>query len=202
MQVQSFAFPAMIAAMKGVDVKARLDRTGKKQVALAEHLGRSVHAVSRLVNSDRELTASEIAAVETFLNDNAPPPQPLTMRVPVYGYAAASDGDRVSLGSDHVLDHIELPVGLAKGDHIIAIRVAGDSMEPRLFSGETVIVALNVLPARYGDCVVELKDGTGLIKQYRGRRDGHVFLHQYNPDKEVRLIDTDIRAIHAVQLRR
>ncbi len=75
-------------------------------------------------------------------------------------------------------------------------------MEPRLFSGETVVVALNVTPTRFGDCVVELKDGTGLVKQYRGRRDGYVFLYQYNPEREVRLREDEIRAIHAVQLRR
>lgn len=201
MQVQNFAFPAIIGAMKGSDIRARLEKTGKKQVALATHLGRSVHSMSRLVNSARELTPSEIALVETFFNDNAPPAAPVTVRVPVYGYAAASDGERIALGSDQILDHIELPAGLARGE-VIAIRVAGDSMEPRLFSGETVVVALNVTPTRFGDCVVELKDGTGLVKQYRGRRDGFVFLYQYNPEREVRLREDEIRAIHAVQLRR
>lgn len=201
MQVKNFAAAAIIGAMKGSDIRARLEKTGKKQVALASHLGRSVHATSRLVNSARELTPSEIALVETFFNDNDRAAHPETVRIPVYGYAAASNGDRIALGSDHVLDHLELPAGLVRGS-AIAIRVAGDSMEPRLFSGETVVVALNVTPARYGDCVVELRDGTGLVKQYRGRRDGHVFLYQYNPEREVRLRDDEVRAIHAVQLRR
>jgi phage repressor protein C with HTH and peptisase S24 domain len=187
--------------MKGSDLRARLAKSGKKQIALATHMGRSVHAMSRLVNSERELTPSEIALVETFFNDNAPPSEPPTVRVPVYGYAAAGGDDRVALGSSEILDHIELPSGLVRGE-VIAIRVVGDSMEPRLFSGETVIVSLNVAPARYGDCVVELKNGTGIVKQYRGRRDGHVFLHQYNPEREVRLAEQEVRAIHAVQFRR
>lgn len=187
--------------MRGEEIKARLERSGKKQTALARHLNRSVHAVNRLVNSSRELLPSEVAEIEAFFGEGAPPPPPPVVRVPVYGYAAASDGDRVALGSEQVLDYIELPNGLAKGD-VIAIRVAGDSMEPRLFSGETVIVSLNVAPSRYGDCVVELRDGTGLVKQYRGSRDGYIFLHQYNPDREIRLRADEVRAIHAVQLRR
>ena len=201
MQVQSFARSAILGPMKGSDIKSRLEKSGKRQTALAGHLGRSVHAISRLVNSERELMPSEIALVDAFFNDNSAPSEPATVRVPVYGYAAASDGDRVALGSDQILDHIELPAGFARGE-VMAIRVAGDSMEPRLFSGETVIVSLNVTPARFGDCVVELKDGTGLIKQYRGRRDGYVFLHQYNPEQEVRLREDQIKAIHAVQFRR
>jgi phage repressor protein C with HTH and peptisase S24 domain len=187
--------------MKGTDIKLRLDDAGRKQVDLARHLGKSVHALNRLVHSDRELTASEISQVDTFFNDNAAPAAPATIRVPVYGYASATDGDRVSMSSDQILDHIELPNGMARGE-IIAIRVAGDSMEPRLFSGEIVIVGRNVAPSRFGDCVVELRDGSGIVKQYRGSRDGYVFLHQYNPDKEIRLRADEVRAIHAVQFRR
>lgn len=187
--------------MKGSDIKALLQRTGKKQVALAAHMGVSPFVISRLVNSDRELTPSEAAQVEAFFDLRAPVAEPTTIKVPVYGYAAAGDDDRVAMASDQVLDHIELPSGLIRGE-VIAIRVAGDSMEPRLFSGETVIVALNVTPTRFGDCVVELKDGTGLVKQYRGRRDGHIFLWQYNPEKELRLLETDVKAIHAATMRR
>ena len=201
MQSNYFAFPATIGLMRGTDVQKRLRDSGKKQTALAIAMDRSVHAISRLVNSHKELTPSEIAVIEEFFGDRPAPALPTTMRVPVYGYASAFDGSRVALGSDHVLDYIELPVGLVRGD-VIAIRIVGDSMEPRLFSGETVLVALNVSPTRNGDCVVEMKDGSAMVKQYRGSRDGVVFLHQYNPDEEVRIPQDKVRAIHAVIMRR
>lgn len=183
--------------MKGHDIKERLAQSGKKQSALAAHMGRSVHSIYRLVNSNRELKPSEAALVEAFMNDNAAPPEPAMLRVRVYGYAAAGGHDRVAMGSDDILEHVEIPAGLMRGE-IIGIRIVGDSMEPRLFSGETVFVVLNVPPSRGGDCVVELKDGSALVKEYRGRRDGHIFLHQYNPPEEVRLRDDQIRSIHSV----
>ena len=178
----------------------RLERSGRSQSALARHLGKTVHAIGRLVKNERELTPSEVAEIEAFFGDAAPV-EPTIERIPVYGYVAAGGVDRIAMGSDHVLDYLEVPAGLTRG-HPIALRVVGDSMEPRLFSGETVIVGLGVAPARYGDCVVEYRDGSGVIKQYRGQRDGKVFLYQYNPEQEFPVDASAVKAVHAVLFRR
>jgi len=119
----------------------------------------------------------------------------------VYGFALAGTRDGFSMASDHVVDRIEVPMGLVRG-RAIAIRVAGDSMEPRLFAGETLIVGLDVPPVRDRDCVIEFRDGSGIVKQYKGQRDGIVFLHQYNPEQEVRVDASTVKAIHAVLYRR
>jgi phage repressor protein C with HTH and peptisase S24 domain len=107
----------------------------------------------------------------------------------------------VAIATDQVLDRIEIPAGLTRGE-AFAIRVSGDSMEPRLYSGELVIVGKGVPPQKNGDCVVELRDGSALVKQYRSQKDGVVFLHQLNPDQELRLDAAKVRAIHAVLYRR
>ncbi|WP_303713619.1 S24 family peptidase [Brevundimonas naejangsanensis] len=163
-------------------------------------MNKTVHAVGRLVRSERELTPSEVAQIEAFFGD-AVPAEPAIERIPVFGYVAGSDGDRIALGSDHVLDYLEVPAGLTRGSPI-ALRVVGDSMEPRLFSGETVIVGVGVSPARYGDCVVEYRDGSGMVKQYRGQRDGKVYLYQYNPEREFPVDASSVKAVHAVLFRR
>lgn len=164
-------------------------------------MNKSVHSIGRLVNSTRELTPSEVSAIEAFFGENAAPAGPAIERIPVYGYVAAGGIDRIAMGSDSVLDYLEVPAGLTRGQPI-ALRVVGDSMEPRLFSGETVIVGLGVAPARYGDCVVEYRDGSGIIKQYRGQRDGKVFLYQFNPEKEFPVEGGSVKAVHAVLFRR
>lgn len=186
--------------MKPADIKARLDRTGRKHSALAAHLGISKDSVSRLVNGQRDPSYDEVQAIEKFFADDAET-GPRLIDIPVFGYAAAGGEDRVALANDAVLEHIKIPEGLAKGE-IMAIRVAGDSMEPRLFAGEVVIVGRNLGPARDRDCVVEFRDGTAVVKQYQGQREGFIFLRQFNPDKEVRYDATKVRAVHAVLYRR
>lgn len=186
--------------MKGIDVGARLQEEGRTQAAFARHMGVSPWAANRLVRSPRQLTPSEVARVEDFFGDG-PPPEPTLQRVPVFGFAAAQNDDYIAFAPDSVMDYVDVPTGLTRGE-TIAVRVRGDSMEPRLFSGETLIVGLNVSPNRFGDCVVELRDNTIMVKQYRGQRDGRVHLYQYNPEREISLDGSRIRAVHAVLLRR
>lgn len=186
--------------MKPPEIRDRLKRTGRSQAALARAIGKSKDSVSRLMTGQRGMDVDEAAAIRDFFSDGTEQP-PQFVQIPVYGYAAAGGEDRIALADDQVLDRIEVPYGLVRGD-AVAIRVAGDSMEPRLYSGEMVIVGLGVPPQRNGDCVVELRDGSALVKQYRGSRDGTVFLHQLNPDREVRIESSKVKALHAVVYRR
>lgn len=199
-QYNNVAVFANFVRMKPHEIRDRLAETGRTQAALARHLNKSKDSVSRLVSGHRKLEADEADAIKAFFGDGQDN-TPVFQQIPVYGYAAAGGDDRVAVASDQVLDRIEVPVGLSRGE-IIAVRVAGDSMEPRLYSGELVIVGLGVPPNRNGDCVVELKDGSALVKQYRGQRDGYAFLFQYNPEKEVRVPLTQVKGMHAVLYRR
>lgn len=186
--------------MKPPEIRRRLRESGRTQESLARHLGISKDSASRLVAGHRNMRLEELDKIQDFFGDTEPR-HPEFVQIPVYGYVAAGGTDRIALASDHVLERIEVPYGLTRGE-TIAIRVAGDSMEPRLYSGELVIVELGVPPNRGGDCVVEMKDGTALVKQYQGIRDGYAFLRQLNPDQEVRLPLTQVKAIHAVKYRR
>ena len=77
-------------------------------------------------------------------------------------------------------------------------------MEPRFFAGESVFVHAGLPPARGQDCLIEFRDGSAVIKSYRGQRDGFVFAWQYNPSadesNELRYQGTDVKALHAVEL--
>lgn len=191
--------------MKPEDVRRRLEKSGRRQSDLARHLNIGKDSMSRLLKGPddprgRRMSVEEAASIQSFFASDEPQ-EPAFQVIDVYGYAQAGGTDRISLADGQVIDRIEIPAGLVRGD-VIAIRVAGDSMEPRLFSGETVIVGLNVPPQRDRDCVVEFRDGSAIVKQYKGQRDGQVFLHQYNPDEEVRVDAAKVKSIHAVLYRR
>lgn len=180
--------------MKPPEIRKRLDETGRSQISLAKHLGKSKDSVSRLLKGERDLKADELAAIRTFFGDDKPA-APTHIRLPVFGYAAAGGTDRVALASDQILDYIELPAGFIRGE-AFAVQVAGGSMYPRLFDGERVIAERDVPPIRNKEVVVELTDGTGLVKEYRGQKDGFLFLWQYNPEEEVRIPITKVRRMH------
>jgi len=199
-QYPPVAIFANLALMKPPEIRRRLEETGRTQSALARHLGKSKDSVSRMLQGMRRIDADEAAEIERFFGVSEAS-APTYVQIPVYGYAAAGGDDRISIASDHVLERIEVPYGLSRGE-VMAVRVAGDSMEPRLYSGELVIVGVGVPPSRNADCVVELRDGSAVVKQYRGQRDGHVFLWQYNPEQELKLPADKVRAIHAVLYRR
>ncbi|QYC10587.1 S24 family peptidase [Brevundimonas nasdae] len=186
--------------MKPEEIRSRLRATGRSQAALGRHIGASKDSMSRLMTGQRRLQAVEVERIKEFFAEDAPA-GPAYDTLDVYGYVQAGGDDLVSLADGQVIDRIEVPAGLVRGS-AIGIRVVGDSMEPRLFSGETVIVGLNMPPQRDRDCVVEFRDGSAIVKQYKGQRDGTVFLHQYNPDKEVRIDASKVKAIHAVLYRR
>ena len=78
------------------------------------------------------------------------------------------------------------------------IHPIGSSMEPRIFEGEPLLVLVRQPPLRNGDALIEFNDGTGVVKSYRGTRDGQVFAHQYNPDEDRRYEATKVKALHRV----
>lgn len=186
--------------MKPPEIRERLKATGRTQAALGKAIGKKKDSVSRLLLGERSMDVDEAAAIRAFFGDDQVA-GPTFLRIPVYGYAAAGGDDHVAIASDHVLDWVEIPAGMVRPD-AFAIRVAGESMEPRLYSGEQVIVNPGVPPLRDGDCVVEMRDGSALVKQYRGQRDGVVFLNQHNPPREIRVDASKVKTIHAVAIRR
>ena len=123
-------------------------------------------------------------------------------RVPVVGMA--------KLGAQGYFDAIDYPVGQGDGFVLIsssdpnayALRVVGDSMEPRIRNGEYVLVEPN-RPYYSGDEVlVQVADGTvtqSMIKVFMYERDGYVRLLSVNDQHPPMTIDrVSILKIHPV----
>jgi phage repressor protein C with HTH and peptisase S24 domain len=192
------------------DVSAQLSTLGRGSTArLADHLEMDRSYVSRLLKGDQPLTVPQLNGVVTFFenNPNGQGTTPINTkresqsrtRLPVYGYAAAGGEDNFVFNEGEIIDWLDLPMGLAlgPGEYIVVIPY-GSSMEPRIFPGEPQVVRLNFPPARDKKAVIEFNNGTAVIKNYRGQRDGRVFAEQFNPPKTLDWDATTVKAIHAV----
>jgi phage repressor protein C with HTH and peptisase S24 domain len=189
--------------MTATEWRVRLRATGRSETDLAKKVNKSKSALSRIMTGERQdIRQSEVEAIEAALAEFEGRPQRPQGLIPLLGYAAGGGTDRVAWSFDRPMDWVEAPPMRDSATEIIAIRVVGDSMEPRLFSGETIYVGLNISPARGGDAVFEFRDGTAVVKSYQGSRQGHVFAHQYNPDEELRFDAAGVAGLHAVLWRR
>lgn len=186
--------------MKPDEIRERLRATGRSQAALGRAIGAGKDSMSRLMRGSRRMSAEEQERIKAFFSgdETATPP---FVKIPIYGYAAAGGEDRVAVAEDQITDEVEVPAGLVRGD-VFGIRVVGDSMYPRLMSGEVLLVGRKLSPMRDRDCVVEFNDATAIVKLYKGQRDATLFLHQFNPDRELRFPIGSVKAVHAVIMRR
>lgn len=128
-------------------------------------------------------------------------PAPTLAAVPVIGYAIATpDQDGYYSDGDH-------PVGF--GDSLIrwpsadpnayALRVRGDSMQPRIRPGEIIVVEPNRSPEPGDDVLVKCRDGRKMVKQLLYRRTGEVVLGSINQrHNQVTVSVEEIEALHFV----
>lgn len=102
--------------------------------------------------------------------------------VPIVGNAVATPD------KDGYFDDMGFPVGAGEGylpwptkdPNAYALRVKGDSMQPRIRPGELIIVEPNKAVAAGDDVVVRCKDGRKMVKQLLLKRDGEVTLGSIN----------------------
>ncbi len=189
------------ATMK--DRLAGKERGAKYQ--LAQKLGMNPSYFYRKLRTGvGEMSERQGRIIREFLNLQAEEAQPVAAlpnrrRIPLYGFAAASDGDHITLNEGQILDYIELPMGLELGPgEYFAVRPIGSSMEPRIFAGELLVVRRKYPPAHGKDVIIEFADGHALIKTYKGERQGRVWVEQFNPPKGLDFASGDVKAMHAV----
>ncbi len=114
-----------------------------------------------------------------------------SVRIPVCGDVAA--GGPIEALSD-IEDYEEIPASLAATGEYVALRIHGDSMQPRMLEGDVVIVRVQPT-ADDGDIVVVLIDGEdgtarATCKRLRMTPDG-VALLSFNPDYEPMVYSAD-----------
>lgn len=205
-------FFSSVRDMELHDIPDRLRAAGKNQADLARFLRLDPSSLTKTIKGERRLKADELLRMEEFFGvehgelgqveqlgarrANGP------RRIPVFGYVAAGGEERIAFNSGQIADWIDAPPLWTGTGDLIAVRVLGDSMEPRLFAGELVIAQIGLPPQRERDCIIEFNNGCALLKTYRGQKQGRVFAHQWNPEKEISFDGSSVKAIHAVIWRR
>lgn len=157
--------------------------------AIAKYFGTSV---DQLRTGDIE--AGDMAQDRAFEVSEAPRLRPFR-NVPIVG--------TVEGGLEGYLEHtpdgdgsVDFP---AKNDMTYALRVRGDSMRPRIKSGEFIVVDPNASPNPGDDVVVVCTDGRKMVKELMYIRDGEVTLGSISDGfHPISLQLSDVEALHYV----
>ena len=144
----------------------------------AEGRRRALEYIALLRESKRFAAAPEPAVLRSLpLYSLAAAPEPAVLRsLPLYSLAVSAGTGQFLDGESYEMQPVgpEVPEAANFG-----VRVAGDSMEPRFHSGQTVWVHQQPT-LDPGEIGVFLYDGSAYLKQLR-RDGGRVFLHSLNP---------------------
>lgn len=183
-------------------IKAELERTGQSQAGLARAIGIDPSGVTRMMAGNRRVTKEEWDRILAwFAGFEAPAPLAEPERVndnelnlPVYGSARGGlEGDFIDIANPIAWRRI--PEWLRGSKGAMALRISGDSMEPRYYHGDLLWISPE-RPIRRNDFVLlEYVDGRGVIKRFLGSKGEAVEVEQLNPRRKLSIRRTDLRRI-------
>lgn len=152
---------------------------------LARRVGIAKSAISRYFNGTRELPLNKIGDFASVLHTTPDyllgmeyePQIPQGFKIPVLGTVAA--GIPISAVED-ILDYEEVPQSWENQGEFFALKIKGDSMEPRMESGDVVIVKQQS-DANSGDTVIVLVNGDDATCKRLEKTENGIMLVSTNP---------------------
>lgn len=166
---------------------------GERQVILRSDLQEKVAAAVKA-------TPAELQKVRDMLL-GFPGGEPLTqarvLTLPIWGRARAGvAGPQIYDVASEPESTIDLSVLLRTA--VKTLRVAGDSMTGYVESGQVVIYDRDRWPRRGDGCVVELKSGDVLVKEYDKSDGSNLFLRQRFPDEGVTVPMSEVAGVYTI----
>ena len=151
---------------------------------LARRVGIAKSAISRYFNGTRELPlnrigdfASALHTTPNFLLGVKEDTNSQGVKIPVLGTVAA--GIPISAVED-ILDYEEIPRSWQNQGEFFALKIKGDSMEPRMESGDVVIVKQQS-DAHSGGTVIVLVNGDDATCKRLEKTENGIMLVSTNP---------------------
>lgn len=151
---------------------------------LARRVGIAKSAISRYFNGTRELPlnrigdfASALHTTPNFLLGVKEDTNSQGIKIPVLGTVAA--GLPISAVED-ILDYEEIPQSWQNQGEFFALKIKGDSMEPRMENGDVVIVKQQS-DANSGDTVIVLVNGDDATCKRLEKTENGIMLVSTNP---------------------
>lgn len=166
-------------------VKKLTEEQNMSMSELGRRVGIAKSAISRYFNGTRELPLNKIGDFASVLHTTPDyllgidyePPKPQGLKIPVLGTVAA--GIPISAVED-ILDYEEVPQSWESQGEFFALKIKGDSMEPRMESGDVVIVKQQP-DANSGDTVIVLVNGDDATCKRLQKTDNGIMLVSTNP---------------------
>lgn len=166
-------------------VKKLTEEQNMSMSELSRRVGIAKSAISRYFNGTRELPLNKIGDFASVLHTTPDyllgidyePPKPQGLKIPVLGTVAA--GIPISAIED-ILDYEEVPQSWENQGEFFALKIKGDSMEPRMESGDVVIVKQQP-DANSGDTVIVLVNGDDATCKRLQKTDNGIMLVSTNP---------------------
>lgn len=165
-------------------VKKLTEDQGMSMSELARRVGTAKSAISRYFNGTREFPLNKVeefaSALHTtpdyLLGMEYEPQSSQGLKIPVLGTVAA--GIPISAVED-ILDYEEVPQSWKSQGEFFGLRIKGDSMEPRMESGDVVIVKQQS-DANSGDTVIVLVNGDDATCKKLQKTDNGIMLVSTN----------------------
>lgn len=157
------------------------------QMELAKKLGVAPSTVGMYERGEREPDFSTLEKISTFftvsMNTLLGKDEILRktgVKIPVLGKVAA--GIPIT-AVENILDYEEITGDMAASGEYVCLRIAGSSMEPRMYDGDIVVVRIqNTI--EHGEIAVVLVDGNeATVKKVQFQKDG-ILLQPFNPNFE------------------
>ncbi|WP_455485071.1 LexA family protein [Gemella sp.] len=165
-------------------VKKLTEEQNMSMSELSRRVGIAKSAISRYFNGTRELPLNKIGDFASVLHTTPDyllgieyePQTPQGLKIPVLGTVAA--GIPISAVED-ILDYEEVPQSWESQGEFFALKIKGDSMEPRMESGDVVIVKQQS-DANSGDTVIVLVNGDDATCKKLQKTDNGIMLVSTN----------------------
>lgn len=167
-------------------VKKLTEERGMSMSELARRVGTAKSAISRYFNGTREFPLNKIeefaSALHTtpdfLLGMEYEPQTQQGLQIPVLGTVAA--GIPISAVED-ILDYEEIDASWENQGEFFALRIKGDSMQPKMDDGDVVIVRQQS-DANSGDTVIALVNGDDATCKKLQKTENGIMLVSTNPN--------------------
>jgi phage repressor protein C with HTH and peptisase S24 domain len=191
---------ACIALAKALDVSPMWLHSGKSGGDVDKLMRGKKRASNLPENNNTEGTAQ---AAEPMHSPNNASQIYSGRLIPLYSCALAGQDDSIPFGPN-VMENVFAPYQLANVADAYAVRVVGESMEPRYFPDEIVYVH-PTMPVRKGDFVVAQisengNEGSlqGFVKRFVSIDDTKLVLDQYIISKNIKFTRNQVKSVHKI----
>jgi lexA repressor len=166
-------------------VKKLTEEQGMSMSELARRVGTAKSAISRYFKGTREFPLNKVGEFASALHTTPDfllgmeyePQHSQGLQIPVLGTVAA--GIPISAVED-ILDYEEVPQSWGNQGEFFALKINGDSMEPRMENGDVVIVKQQS-DANSGDTIIVLVNGDDATCKRLQKTDNGIMLVSTNP---------------------